>query len=174
MEDEKKKLEEARLGELERKQQEEEAKRLALEEQKRKEEEAAKAKVTLVYYRSQGFVGSAAVVSIFHNATHLTKIPNQSFFIYLSPPGTQTLKAGVYFLGTYEIENTFEFKPGKTYYFQVSYAMNIKLQLVSEAEGRKGIKRLKNIGNINPADVLNDYDESEEAYKEPTIQQAPL
>ena len=37
--------------------------------------------------------------------------------------------------------------------------------MVSKIEGRKSIRGLNNVGKLNPADILEDYDESE-AYKE--------
>ena len=49
------------------------------------------------------------------------------------------------------------------------------LEHVSQADGREEIKKLKNTGNINPADVLS-YNDETKAYqaKKPPTQQAPL
>ena len=174
LEQEKWKLEEARQTELDRKRQEKEAKQFALEEQKSKEEEAAKARVTIVFYRNQGYVGGGSTASIFHNSDNIGGLINETFFIYSSPPGTQTFTAEITGLGTFNVEKTFDFKPSQTYYISYNFTFDATLQLVPNIDGRAAIIGIKNVGKINPADVLNDYDESE-AYKEPpTQQQTPL
>lgn len=174
LEDEKKKNEEARLAELDRKRHEEEAKRLALEEQKRKEEEAANAKVTVVFFRKSTFLGGGFQVSISNNGTSIGKLPNGSFFIHTSPVGKQTFSTDKAFT-SYGFSNTFEFNPGQIYYIQLLVGMEEGLEHVSQADGREEIKKLKNTGNINPADVLS-YNDETKAYqaKEPPIQRAPL
>jgi phage-related minor tail protein len=174
LEQEKRKLEEARQAELDRKQREKEAKRLAEEEQKHKEEEAANARVTVVLFRFTKSGGTWGEVPLTHNDTNIGKLPNRSFLIYISPPGKQTISTDVGYTN-YDIDKTFEFEPGQTYYIQVEVGFSYSLELIAQAEGRNTIKGLKNVGKINPADVLSDYDESE-AYKEPitTQQQAPL
>jgi DNA gyrase/topoisomerase IV subunit A len=174
LEQEKRKLQEARQAELDRKQQKEEAKQFALEEQIRKEEEAANARVTVVFFRKSTFLGGGFQVSISNNGTSIGKLPNGSFFIHTSPVGKQTFATDKAFT-SYGFSNTFEFNPGQIYYIQLLVGGEEGLELVSQSEGREGIKKLKNTGNINPADVLNDYDETE-AYqaKEPPTQRAPL
>lgn len=174
LEDEKRKLEEVRLAELERKRQQKETIRLAEEEQKRKEEEAAKARVTIVFFRLSKFVSSLHTVPLAHNDTYIGTLQNGSFFIYTSPTGTQTISTDTEISG-YSIDKTFEFESEQTYYIQLSVNPAYNLKLIPQAEGRNAIKSLKNVGKINPADVLSDYDESE-AYqaKKPPTQQAPL
>ena len=154
LEEDKRKLEEARQAELKRKQQEEEAKRLALEEQKRKEEEAANAKVTVVLFRSTKSGGTWGKVPLTHNDTHIGELPNRSFLIYISPPGKQTISTDVGYTN-YDIDKIFEFEPGQTYYIQVEVGFSYSLELIAQAEGRNTIKGLKNVGKINPADVLS-------------------
>ena len=164
LEEDKRKLEEARQAELERKQQEEEAKRLALEEQKHKEEEAAKARVTIIFYRNQGYIGGGGTVSISHNNENIGRLQNKTFFIYFSPPGTQKFLTSVQGI---DLEKTFEFKPSLTYYISYNFTFDATLEIIPNSDGRVAIKGIKNTGNINPADVLSDYDETE-AYKEDT------
>lgn len=168
------KLKEARQAELDRKRQEKEAKRLALEEQKRKEEEVANARVTVVFFRKSTFLGGGFQVSISNNGTSIGKLSNGSFFIHILPVGKQTFSTDKAFT-SYGFSQNFEFNPGQIYYIQLLVGMEEGLEHVSQAEGREGIKKLKNTGNINPADVLSDYDETE-TYKEPDIstQKAPL
>ena len=173
-EEEKRELEKTSQAELERKRQEEEAKRFALEEQKRIDEEAAKAKVTVVFFRSSAFTGSLQTGYIHHESTKIGEIPNGSFFIYSSPLGTQAFSV-IGSIGA-TANNSFQFESGQVYYIQFEIGMlSSTLLPVTEAGGREAIRGLKNTGKINPADVFSDYDESE-AYKEPTTtqQQAPL
>ena len=174
LEGEKKKLEEARLAELERKRQEEEAKRLALEEQKRKEEEAARARVTVLIFRWSRFVASGESLTLKHNDTNIGTFTSGTFLIYTSPTGKHTFSTEINpSYPPYNIDKTFEFEPGQTYYIQFLVAYDANLVLVSQAEARKAIKGLKNIGNISPDNIFSDYDESE-AYQEPSTQRTPL
>ena len=166
-EEQKKKLEEAQrvnlekqLQEEETKRQEEETKRLAIEEQKRKDEEAAKSKVTIIFYRNQGYVASKGTAHVYHNKEDIGRLPNKTYFIYFSPPGTQNFMASVY--DTNEVENTFEFKPGQTYYVSIHWGFSEGvLEIVPNADGRSALKGTTNTGNINPADVLSDYEKVE-------------
>ena len=166
-EEQKKKLEEAQrvnlekqLQEEETKRQEEETKRLAIEEQKRKDEEAAKSKVTIIFYRNQGYVASKGNAHVYHNKEDIGRLPNNTYFIYFSPPGTQNFMASVY--DTNEVENTFEFKPGQTYYVSIHWGFSGGvLEIVPNADGRSALKGTTNTGNINPADVLSDYEKVE-------------
>ena len=174
LEQEKRKLEEARQTELDRKQQEKEAKQFALEEQKRKEEEAAKARVTIVFFRLSKFVSSLHAVPLAHNDSYIGTLQNGSFFIYTSPTGTQTIYTDTESSG-YSIDKTFEFESEQTYYIQLLVTPAYSFKLIPQAEGRNAIENLKNVGKINPADVLSDYDESEDYQaKKPQTQRAPL
>ncbi len=147
-------LEEARQAELDRRRQEKETKQLALEEQKRKQEEAANARVTVVLFRFTKSGGTWGEVPLTHNDTHIGKLPNRSFLIYISPPGKQTISTDVGYTN-YDIDKTFEFEPGQTYYIQVEVGFSYSLELISQAEGINTIKGLKNVGKINPVDVLS-------------------
>lgn len=170
---EKRKVEEARQSELDRKRKEEEAKQLALKEQKRKEEEVAKAKVTVVLVRLSRYVGSLVAVPMKFNDTNIASLPNGSFQIVTTTPGSQSFATDSGYAG-YDIIKTFEFEPGQIYFIQVGVGFSYSIALISNTEGRSGMKGLKNVGKINPADVFSDYDESE-AYKENTsIQKVPL
>lgn len=171
LEVEKRKVEEAQLAELKRQRQEEEAKQLALEKQRRKAEEAAKAMVTIVVFRLSKFVGSLLNVPLLLNDTYIGTLTNGSFLIYATLPGKQTILPNSDYPGS-NIGETFEFEPGQTYYILTKLSLGnmtlltgtggtITLQHVTEVEGREAIKGLKNVGKINPADVLNDYDETE-------------
>jgi len=174
LEQEKRKLEEALQAELNQKQQEEEAKQFALEEKKRKEEEAAKARVTVVIVRLSRYVGSLFAVPMKYNDTNIGSLPNGSYHILTTPPGSQSFATDSGY-SSYDINKSFDFEPGQIYYVQLGVGFSYKLQLMSQTEGRNAIKGLKNVGKINPADVFSDYDESE-AYKEPdtSSQHVPL
>jgi flagellar biosynthesis GTPase FlhF len=164
LEQEKRKLEDARQAEADRKKQEEEAKQFALEDQKRKEEEAANARVSVVFYRAASYVGSLTTVPLKHNENHIGTLPNGSFLILSSQPGSQSFSTDSGY-PSYDVIKTIDFEPGKIYYLQLGVGFSFSIALISQAEGRNAIKGLKNVGKINPADVLIDYDESE-AYKE--------
>jgi hypothetical protein len=173
VEEERRIIEKARQSELDRKRKEDEAKQLVLEEQKRKEEEIAKSKVTIVLVRLSRYVGSLVAVPMKFNDMNIASLPNGSFQIFTSSPGQQTISTDSGYEG-YDIDKNFNFEPGQLYYIKVGVGFSYSIELISNTEGRSGIKGLKNIGKINPADVLSDYDESE-AYKENTsIQEVPL
>jgi flagellar biosynthesis GTPase FlhF len=164
LEQEKRKLEDARQAEADRKKQEKEAIQFALEEQKRKEEEAANARVSIVFYRAASYVGSLTTVPLKHNEDHIGTLPNGSFLILSSQPGSHSFSTDSGY-PSYDVIKTFNFEPGQIYYLQLGVGFSFSIMLISQAEGRNAMKGLKNVGKINPADVLSDYDESE-AYKE--------
>ena len=54
-----------------------------------------------------------------------------------------------------------EFEPGQMYYVQLGVGFSFKILPVSNIDGRSGIKGLRNVGKINPADVFSDYDDDD-------------
>ena len=144
LEEERNRIEEAKLAEdrVEHQKQEEEARRLAAKE-------AVTTSVTVIFFRKPAFIGSGLNIHITYRGTKIASLPIGSSFTYSITPGKHTFDTSLYYGGVRE--NTFEFEPRQTYYIMTVIEKRgigpsgASLRLVTEAEGRAVISEQKKI-----------------------------
>jgi hypothetical protein len=107
------------------------------------------------------------------NENNIASMPNGSFQVLYTTPGSNSFSTDSGYPG-YDIDRSFDFEPSQIYYIKIGVGFSFTIELISNTEGRESIKGLKNVGKIHPADVLDDYDESEAFKEQESIKEVPL